>query len=223
MDNLTLIIPAKNENESLPIFLDELKNYNCKKLIIIQRDDVSTKQSVLEDDNTKILYQKINGYGGAIIEGINNSTTKFSCIINADGSMNPKYLEEMLNICINQDLVFASRYIKPTGGSDDDTIVTFIENKIFTFLGNFLYKLNLSDILFTYILGKTSSFKNLDLNSRDFRLCVELPIKAKKLNYVYSSIPCYERKRIAGKKKVNEIKDGFLILYAIFKHLFYKN
>ena len=91
MDNLTLIIPAKNENESLPIFLDELKNYNCKKLIIIQRDDISTKQSVLEDDNTKILYQKINGYGGAIIEGINNSTTKFSCIINADGSMNPKY------------------------------------------------------------------------------------------------------------------------------------
>ena len=118
MDNLTLIIPAKNENESLPIFLDELKNYNCKKLIIIQRDDISTKQSVLEDDNTKILYQKINGYGGAIIEGINNSTTKFSCIINADGSMNPKYLGEMLNICINQDLVFASRYIKPTGGSD---------------------------------------------------------------------------------------------------------
>ena len=86
-----------------------------------------------------------------------------------------------------------------------------------------MYKLNLSDILFTYILGKTSSFKNLELNSRDFRLCVELPIKAKKLNYVYSSIPCYERKRIAGKKKVNEIKDGFLILYAIFKHLFYKN
>ena len=168
MDNLTLIIPAKNENESLPIFLDELKNYNCKKLIIIQRDDISTKQSVLEDDNTKILYQKINGYGGAIIEGINNSTTKFSCIINADGSMNPKYLGEMLNICINQDLVFASRYIKPTGGSDDDTIVTFIGNKIFTFLGNFLYKLNLSDILFTYILGKTSSFKNLELNSRDF-------------------------------------------------------
>ena len=87
-----------------------------------------------------ILIQKINGYGGAIIEGINNSTTKFSCIINADGSMNPKYLEEMLNICINQDLVFASRYIKPTGGSDDDTIVTFIGNKIFTFLGNSIFK-----------------------------------------------------------------------------------
>ena len=27
MENLTLIIPAKNESESLPIFLNELKKY----------------------------------------------------------------------------------------------------------------------------------------------------------------------------------------------------
>ena len=209
MKNLTLIIPAKFESESLPAFVNELKKYYCKKIIIIQKDDLKTKNSILNETNIEILYQSSPGYGAAIIEGLKKSSTEYSCIINADGSMNPEYLDLMLNKCQNHDLVFASRYIKPDGGSDDDTIVTFIGNKFFSFLGNILYKLEISDILFTYILGKTDSFKQLNLFYNDFRLCVEIPIKAKRKGLKYTSIPCFERNRIGGKKKVNAIKDGF--------------
>ena len=46
MENLTLIIPAKNESESLPIFLNELKKYNCKKMIVLQKDDLKTIESL---------------------------------------------------------------------------------------------------------------------------------------------------------------------------------
>ena len=131
MKNLTLIIPAKFESVSLPVFVNELKKYYCKKIIIIQKDDLKTKNSILNETNVEILYQSSPGYGAAIIEGLKKSSTEYSCIINADGSMNPEYLDSMLNKCQNHDLVFASRYIKPNGGSDDDTIVTFIGNKIF--------------------------------------------------------------------------------------------
>ena len=41
-------------------------------------------------------------------------------------------------------------------------------------------------------------------------------------NYNYTSYPCYERKRIAGKKKVNAIKDGILILIHMIKLFFSK-
>ena len=44
----------------------------------------------------KILFQEQDGYGSAIIEGLLNSKTEYSCIINADGSMDPKYLNSML-------------------------------------------------------------------------------------------------------------------------------
>ena len=92
------------------------------------------------------------------------------------------------------------------------TSITFIGNYFFTIASNFLFNLKISDILFTYILGKTSSFKNLKLKNFDFRICVEIPIKAKLQNMVYSCLPSYERSRIGGKKKVNILKDGFLIL-----------
>ena len=221
MQDLTLIIPTKKEAESLPTFLKEIENYNCKKLIVLEKEDMETKKILEKFNNIKILEQKSNGYGNALIEGINNVQTDFCCIINADGSMDPKYLEEMRKLCENKDLIFASRYQKPGGGSDDDDFVTIIGNAVFTFLGNFLFKLKISDILYTYILGKTSSFQKLDLKNYDFRICVEIPIRAKILNMEYSCIPSYERERIGGKKKVNAIKDGLLILSEIVKY-FYK-
>ena len=221
VNSLTLIIPAKHESESLPVFLKELKDLDYKILIVLQNDDYKTIKSLEEFDNIKLLYQKNNGYGAAWIEGLNSCETEYCCIINADGSMDPKYLNKMLEECYNKDLIFGSRYMRD-GGSEDDTIITFVGNKFFTFISNLLYNLNISDILYTYILGKTKSFRSLNLNYKDFRLCVEIPIKAKKNNMQYNCLPSFERSRIGGKKKVNIFKDGFLILFAIISFLFKK-
>ena len=107
----------------------------------------------------------------------------------------------MRNSALKLDFVFGSRYQKPGGGSEDDDIVTSTGNFLFTFAGNILFNLKITDILYTYILGKTSSFRNLNLKNSDFRICVEIPIKAKfrKMNYI--CLPSYER-RIGGKKKL---------------------
>ena len=220
MKELTLLIPAYKEVESLPTFLEELKSFDCKKLIVLQGDDQETLESISNFDDIEICIQKKKGYGSALIEGIDEIKTEFFCIINADGSMNPIYLKEMLDSCKNEDFVFASRYLK-NGGSDDDNFITLIGNKIFSFIGNVFFKLNLSDILYTYILGRTSSAKKLYLKYHDFRICVEIPILAKFNNYQYISLPNMERKRIGGKKKVNAFKDGFLILTAMIS-LFFK-
>ena len=215
MSNLTLLIPANKEAESLPIFLRELKNYDYKKMVVLQKEDEETINSIKEFKDVELYIQKNKGYGNALKEGLQEIKTEFFCIINADGSMDPRYLGEMLKECENQDLIFASRYLKG-GGSDDDNLITFIGNKSFSFLGNILFNLSLSDILYTYILGKTLKAQKLNLRYHDFRICVEIPIKAKYKKYKFISSPSKERKRIAGVKKVHALKDGFLILTAIF-------
>ena len=120
----------------------------------------------------------------------------------------------------NLDILFASRYEK-NAGSEDDTPITFVGNKIFTLIGRIFFKLQITDILYTFVVGNTKKVKELNLNSKDFGFCVELPIKAKKEKLNISSIPSFERKRIAGKKNVNEFKDGLLILIKMIK-LFFK-
>ena len=47
-----------------------------------------------------------------------------------------------------------------------------------------------------------------------------MPIKAQRLKMNYIDTPSNERKRIAGKKKVNEFSDGFKILTYMIKSFF---
>ena len=93
--------------------------------------------------------------------------------------------------------------------------ITLIGNYIFTFLGKIFFNLRISDILYTYLIGKTQKIKELDLISGDFSFCVELPIKVQRKNLKYSTYACYERKRIAGKKKVSPFLDGIKILFGM--------
>jgi glycosyltransferase involved in cell wall biosynthesis len=219
MKNLTLIIPAKHEEYSLPKVLDEIKNISCKKLIIVSKSDTETIRSI-KNYKCKIIKQKNNGYGNALIIGINNVTTDYLCIFNADGSFDPKYLNLMLKkIELNKSFIFASRYING-GGSEDDSFLTFIGNKIFTFIGNIFFKLKISDILFTFIMGETNKFKKLKLKNSDFRICIEIPLKIKINNFKYLSIASFERRRLGGVKKVKEFRDGFLILLELAKNYF---
>ena len=216
MKELTLVIPAKDEVECLPRVLDELKNFDCKKIIIIPEADLNTRNSIKNFD-CKIITQKTDGFGSALILGIKEVETNFLCIFNADGSFDPQYLKNMYNELLNnRDFVFNSRY-ENSGGSDDDTFLTLVGNKIFTFICNLLFRLNISDVLFTYVMGKTLAFKSLNLKRKDFRICIELPVLAKFKKYKFISKPSYERSRLSGRKKVNELKDGFLIVLCILE------
>ena len=222
MNDVTLIIPAKNEPNALPLVLKEVqdKNFKVNIIVIVDKKDVSTYEAA-KKFNCKVIFQKKTGYGNAIIDGINNSNTKYSCIFYADGSTDPKYLNEMKNLLEkeNLDLVYGSRYEKGAYSLDDD-IITRFGNYFFTFLGNFFTKLNLSDILFTYIFAKTESFKKMNLTCYDYCLCIEIPLKSKYLDLKYKTLPCIERKRLADKKKVKAFSDGLKILkYFFIKYL----
>jgi len=222
MNDLTLIIPAKNEAESLPIILNELKKYNYKIDIVLHATDIGTIQAIKEYD-VNIVYQENFGYGDALIHGIKQCKTEYFCIFNADGSFNPVEINKMYETLQAKklDFIFASRY-QASSGSEDDTIITLVGNYIFTYIGKIFFRLNISDILYTFIIGKTKQANILELKQKDFSFCVELPIKAKRMKMKLECINSYERRRIAGKKKVNAFKDGFLILKHMVRLFFIK-
>ena len=83
MNDLTLIIPAKYEKESLPKVLDELKKFDVKKNIVLEKSDKLTVESISNYD-CKIIYQDSVGYGDALKKGIQTTETEFFCIFNAD-------------------------------------------------------------------------------------------------------------------------------------------
>ena len=222
MKNITLIIPAKYEKESLPSVLLELKKFPFNIMVILEPTDHETIDSIRNFDCT-IIHQTNKGYGDALILGIKSVKTEYFCIFNADGSFNPIEISGMYSSLKDKDgdIIFGSRYEK-NATSEDDTLVTKVGNFIFTKLGKILFKLPITDILYTFVLGKTKKTLDLNLQSQDFAFCVELPIKAQRKNYKIFSTPAHERARIAGKKKVNAIRDGLYILKKMI-FMFLKN
>tara|TARA_B100000795_G_scaffold263918_1_gene243715 strand:+ start:318 stop:992 length:675 start_codon:yes stop_codon:yes gene_type:complete len=222
MKDLTLVIPAKNEPESLPYVLMELEKLNINFFIILEKHDYITINAI-EKFISNIIFQVNKGYGDAILLGLKNVKTKYFSIFNADGSFDPYELNKMYKKMKDNslDLILASRY-KKNASSEDDTLITFVGNKVFTLLGKIFFRLPISDILYTYVIGDTQKVLKLNLKQKDFTLCVELPIKAKRNGLNMADITANEKSRIGGIKKVNALKDGFLILIHMIK-LFFNN
>lgn len=218
-DNLTLVVPAKEDTDCLFHVLKELKDFDLAKIIVIPKED--QLPSNWKFDKMKVINQNKNGYGNALIEGIQKVETDFFCVFNADGSFKPSELEGMLKLTSDFDFIFGSRYLK-NSKSDDDTIITFIGNYFFSKVGRLFFNIKLSDILYTFVLCNTKKTKELNITSGDFGFCVELPIKVERKKFLYTDISSHERKRISGKKNVNEIVDGLKILFKMIKFFFNK-
>ena len=220
-EKISLIIPCKNEKESLGAVLDEIKNNQfVDEIIVVVDSEEDNSVPIIKKYNCKLVIQKKRGFGAAINEGFKHAKSKYGCIFNADYSFDPKYFNQLITLSKNYDFIFGSRY-KGSGGSDDDNIITLTGNTIFTFISRYFLKIKLSDILYTYVLCNVEKFNVLKIKSNDFKFCIELPTKVKKYDFTYTDVEMFERKRFDGKKKVNVIKDGLLISYEIIKSFFY--
>ena len=69
MDDLSLVIPAKQEPNSLPMVIKELDNFKLKKFVVLKDTDKETIESVKKLD-CEIIFQSGLGYGNAIRQGI---------------------------------------------------------------------------------------------------------------------------------------------------------
>ncbi len=222
--DITIIIPARDEEASLKKLLKKFKFYKklYKEIIVIDGKSKDNTIQVAKSNNCKVINQKGLGYGDAIIKGVNSVKTKYFIIFDADGSKDPVYLKRFIQKlkAKKSDIIFAERY-GLGAGSHDDTYLTFIGNRIFTIMGKIFFNLKLNDILHTFFLCEVEKFKKIDLKFKDFSFCVEFPIKAKRYNLTSSFIPTIEKKRYDGVPKVRSFIDGIKILYGMIK-LFFK-
>ena len=125
---LTLVVPAYNEETSLQQFLPELLDFctaHEAQLVIV--DDCSEDgtgrmldQTAESHDFLRVCHHQVNrGYGGALISGLQMVQTPFAVTLDADGQHR---LEDILKLLEKQretgaDLVVGSRGTDSGGGS----------------------------------------------------------------------------------------------------------
>ena len=226
---LSIIIPCYNEQKTISVILDKIRNLKDYYKEIIVVDDCSTdgsKEILKKLENSteiKILYNDKNrGKGYCIKKGIDSSTGSVLIIQDADLEYDPNDIPKLINPIKNgnADVVYGSRF----AGSEEKRVLFYwhsLGNKFLTTLSNMFTNLNLTDMECCYKAFKSKIIKDINLKENRFGFEPEITAKiSKKDIQIYEvGIKYFGRKYSEG-KKITWV-DGFRAIYCIIFYSFF--
>ncbi len=235
---LSIIIPCYNEEKTVHLILDKIRNVELlngiKKELIVVNDCSSDKTAEAIENyflaHTDIDYTLYNhpankGKGAAIHTGISKASGQYLIIQDADLEYDPNEYNILLRPVIDgfADVVYGSRFL----GGNPHRILFFwhsVGNKFLTFLSNVFTNLNLTDMETCYKLFRTDIIQKIKLKEKRFGFEPEVTAKVARIKDVriYEvGISYYGRTYEEGKKI--GWKDGFRAIWCILKYnLFFK-
>jgi len=219
---VSVIIPVRNEEllskNIIELFENKLKEIPYEIVFIndYSTDNTfSTLEKLIKNKNQFKLYNnRRKGLGGAIIEGINNSTGELICIMMSDLSDNIEDFKKYYSTIKNEqiDAVFGSRFIR---GSKiiDYPKKKLILNRIFNIFTKILFISDYNDFTNAFkIYKKSALLKTFPLVSESFNIFLELPLKiiSRKMKYRIIPISWTNRKEGSSKFDIKELKSKYL-------------
>ncbi len=226
-----VIIPALNEEKSLPMVLRDLPA--VRHIYVVDNGSTDATARVAVEMGAIVVFQPKRGYGAACLQGMTAIRDRIQAgiaapdivvFLDADYSDHPEMLDDLVNpIATGEaEFVLGSRLL---GNREPGAmpLQSVFGNKLACFLMRMLFGIRYSD-LGPFRAIKYSELCELKMSDENFGWTIEMQIKAARANLRIKEIPVPYRRRV-GVSKISgtisgSVKAGFKILFTIAKYGF---
>jgi glycosyltransferase involved in cell wall biosynthesis len=223
---LSVIIPAYNEKDSIVSTYEELKQVLSSISInyeIIFVDDGSTDgtgDTIRDLSGAKLINHCVNrGYGAALKTGIKDAHGHYILITDADGTYPNLEIPRLLAYKDDFDMVVGAR----TGKNVKIQLYRKPAKKLLTMMANFLSGTNIPDLNSGMRIFKKRDvikFFKIIPDGFSFTTTITLAYYSSGLSIKYLPINYHAR---TGRSKIKPVRDGFNFILLILRSVVYFN
>lgn len=152
MKELTILIPALNEEKTIAIVIKKAKKWLDKnnidgEILISNNGSIDKTKEISEKLGARVIDTKKRGYGIALINGINQAEGKYVIFGDADDSYNFLEIDEFLNkLREGFDIVIGNRFKGKMEKGAMKLSHKYIGTPLFSYIIRKKFKINIGDI-----------------------------------------------------------------------------
>lgn len=229
IENLCVVIPAKNEEASIAEIIKGCQKYT-NKIIVSDGNSKDKTRDIAAELNTKVIVDPGKGKGSGIRTAAEHvEDNDIVVFIDADCSHDPDDIPRLIKPIQDglADHVTGSRLL---GGSSElhggfDEFMRLTGSSFITFCINHRFKnkikIRLSDSQNGFRAIRGAVLKDLGLKENITTIEQEMIIKTLKKNYIMAEVPTHEHKRKYGESNIKMRKVFFRYIYSFVKYLYF--
>ena len=207
---ISIVVPAYNEEDVLPDFLEEIAKLTDKEsnieLLVVNDGSQDKTPKILDDAKEKypflrVITHEVNkGLGAALATGFKNAKGDIIVTLDSDLTHPPLFIQELIKQKDVYDCCIASRYVRDGGMKDvpqHRIWLSIFANTIFSIF----YAIPVKDITSGFKVYNAGMLRDMEIKSKSFKVQLEIMVNLAKQGATFKEVPLVLVNRTKGASK----------------------
>lgn len=212
--DITVILPALNEEKSIGLVIDEIRSLPVRcNILVVDNGSTDGTQKVIRSKYVDVVYQSERGKGNAVRMGLRLIDTPYTIMMDSDYTYPARHIPRIVEL-------LGGKYDVVMGYRDMSSMFKLnrIANRALSKYASVLYNVRVLDLCTGMWGFRTETLKSFNLISKGFTLEADLFVNSLRHSRKMAQVPIGYRPRLDGSRAKIKVWDGARIGWFLLRH-----